>query len=198
MSRRKSAGDPAAAQTRSRSITSAVTYRASCLPNGPSDSCRGLIRHPPAPRSRDQAGGFPARREVPQSVVGLAHERAATADGEQRHVVEEVEAQTAQDHRFARGDGVQRNVGRVARCDIPQAVQVRVLAHARLGLAEMMRHVTEREHHGLQVADGLPGGQDHLLQAPGVTNVDRGRLVRREADSRGGAVQMMRSRAHCR
>ena len=185
MSRRKSAGAPASARARSRSITSAVTYRGSCRPNGPfwflPRAWYGTPRRDPG----NQPGFLPGRK-VAQGAVGLAHEPAATADGEQRHVVEEVEAHTAQDHRFARGYGVQRHVGRVARCDVPQAVPIGELAQGRFGLAEVMRHVAECEHHGLQVADGLPGVQYDFLQAiRGVTNVDRGRLVRCEADRRG-------------
>ena len=42
-----------------------------------------------------------------------------------------------------------------------------------VGFSELMRHVAEREHDGLQVADGFPVVQyDFLPAVPCVANVD--------------------------
>ncbi len=60
---------------------------------------------------------------------------------------------------------------------------MRELAQTRFGLTEVMRHVAEREHHGVQPADRVAVAEFDLLQAVrGVANVDRDGLVRDEAD----------------
>ncbi len=150
-----------------------------------------LVRNA-APRARVQprlmAGGF-----VAQAAVGRADVVATAARGQQGHVVEEVEAEPAQEHRLAGGDRGQVHVGRVGGPDVAQAVPRRVRGHTFLLRVARRRQMALREDDRRE-----PGQLQAVVQDEGLEPV--GRLVQADgacrvdpdADRVGGAAHRPR------
>lgn len=95
---------------------------------------------------------LPARGEVAQAGRG-APETAAAGRRQQRHVVEEVEAQTAEQDGLAGGDAGEVEVGRVGGRDMAEAVAVGVRGQALLCPVGHGRQMALGQDHGGQVRE---------------------------------------------
>ncbi len=106
---------------------------------------------------------FGAARPVPQPPA-LLGEAAAPADGEQDQVVEERQAQPAQQHRGARRDVAEVDVGGVGLGEVGESVDPGQARRACLPRIQPGGGVAQGQHHGVQVVQTGAVGQPYALR----------------------------------
>ncbi len=150
----------------------------------------GVVRDA-APRTRVQDGLVP-RGPVDQAAVLGADEAAAAAGGEERHVVEEVQAEAAQQHVLTGPHDVQVQVRGVGGRDVGEVVDPGEARGLRLAGGQPGRYVALRHHDRVEVVE--PGAvleADALLPAGAAVRVGHGHgpgAVHLDGDVGGGAA----------
>ena len=119
-----------------------------------------VVRHA-APGSGVQQR-FPARRVVDQA-GGTFGEPPAAAGGQQREVVEEAQAQAADQHGHARRERVEVGVGGARRADVAQTVPDGEVRVRHLGVRRLQRTVAECQHDAVEPGQPAAVGQRDLL-----------------------------------